>query len=80
MIIKQSPYNSYTSCIVDLTVHFIKEYTDLLENLNTNSTHIIGGDFNLNLLDYDKQYIRDYVNNIMENDFITCITLPTRIT
>ena len=58
-------------------VHFIKEYTDLLEKLNTNANHIIGGDFNLNLLDYDKQYIREYINNIIENNFIPCITLPT---
>ena len=61
-------------------LHFIKEYSDLLGKLNTNATHIIGGDFNLNLLDYDKQYIREYVNNIKENNFIPCITLPTRIT
>ena len=38
--------------------HFIKKYTDLLEKLNTNTTHTIGGDFNFNLLDYDRQYIR----------------------
>ena len=61
-------------------LHFIKEYTDLLEKLNTNATHIIGGDFNLNLLDYDKQYIREYVNITMENNFISCIILPTHIT
>ena len=61
-------------------VHFNTEYFRILENMNKKSICIIGGDFNLNMLDYDKQYIRNYVNNTMENNFVPCITLPSRIT
>ena len=40
----------------------------------------LGGNLNLNLLDYDTQYIREYINNNIENNFIPHITLPTHIT
>ena len=60
--------------------HFNKEYSRIIENIPETAVGIIGGDINLNLLDYDKKFIRDYTNITMENNFVPCITLPTRIT
>ena len=60
--------------------HFNKEYFRIIENLPETAVNIIGGDFNLNLIDYEKSFIREYINNTMENNFVPCITLPTRIT
>ena len=38
------------------------------------------GDFNINLLEENDAKINCYLNNYFANNFIPCITLPTRIT
>ena len=60
--------------------HFNQLYTKLLENINKNETCIIGGDFNIDLLQHEKSYIGEYLTINLENNFTPCITLPTRIT
>ena len=60
--------------------HFNQLYTKLLENINKNETCIIGGDFNIDLLQHEKSHIGEYLTINLENNFTPCITLPTRIT
>ena len=38
------------------------------------------GDFNINLLEENDTKANCYLNNYFENNFVPCITLPTRIT
>ena len=51
-----------------------------LENINDNTLSIILGDLNINLLQEHEANVNCYLNNYFENNFIPCITLPTRIT
>ncbi|CAL4183555.1 unnamed protein product [Meganyctiphanes norvegica] len=60
--------------------HFNSKYSKLLENINSNTTCIIGGDFNIDLLQHEKTQVGEYLNTNLENNFTPCITLPTRIT
>ena len=60
--------------------HFNEQYLKVLESINNNETCIIGGDFNIDLLNYKKNTIGDYLTINLENNFTPCITLPTRIT
>ena len=42
---------------------------------------IICGDFNYNLLNYDKdEYVSSFLNTLLEFNFHPCITEPTRVT
>ena len=41
---------------------------------------LIMGDFNMNLLNVEKEIINSYFNYIIQNNFIPLITIPTRIT
>ena len=54
----------------------------LLEKLTSdNKPSMITGDFNLNLIKYmQKTGISQFLENILSNNFIPQITLPTRIT
>ena len=60
--------------------HFNEQYLKVLESINKNETCVIGGDFNIDLLQYEKNPIGDYLTINLENNFTPCITLPTRIT
>ena len=51
-----------------------------LENIGDNVLSIILGDININLLEENDTHVNNYLNNFFENNFIPCITLPTRIT
>ena len=61
---------------------FIDKLKDVLKNLRKeNKKIIICGDFNYNLLNYDKnECISNFLNIMLENNFQPCITEPTRIT
>ena len=52
----------------------------VLDNISTNDLAIVLGDFNINLLDENDSKVSCYLNNLFANNFIPCITLPTRIT
>ena len=56
--------------------------TTLLKNLTLeNKPSIITGDFNLNLIKYMQNTgVNQFLENILSNNFIPQITLPTRIT
>ena len=61
--------------------HFNEQYQSVLESINKNETCIIGGDFNIDLLQFEKHTATgDYLTINLENNFTPCITLPTRIT
>ena len=60
--------------------HFNEQYLKVLESINKNETSVIGGDFNIDLLHYNKNTIGEYLTINLENNFTPCITLPTRIT
>ena len=47
---------------------------------STKDTFIIGGDININLLKLENKTTEDYFNYLIENNFIPCISIPTRIT
>ena len=51
-----------------------------LENIGDNVLSIILGDININLLEENNAHVNSYLNNFFENNFIPCISLPTRIT
>ena len=51
------------------------------KNKNSNKNYHIAGDFNLNLLDHDKnKKVRDFLNLIYQNGMIPTINKPTRVT
>ena len=62
---------------------FNENLKKVLQKLKKESSKkiIICGDFNQNLLNYDKdEYISTFLNTMLENGFQPCITEPTRIT
>ena len=60
--------------------HFNEAYSNYIQHLNKNATCIIGGDFNINLLQFERNNISEFLATNLENNFPPCITLPTRIT
>ena len=60
--------------------HFNDAYAKYIQNLDGNATCIIGGDLNIDLLQFEKKDVNEYLSSNLENNFIPCITLPTRIT
>ena len=60
--------------------HFNNMYQMLLQNMNGNATCIIGGDFNIDLLQHERTHPGEYLTTNLENNFTPCITLPTRFT
>ena len=53
---------------------------DVLDRISDNDLAIILGDLNIDLLEENNTNSNCYLNNFFENNFIPCITLPTRIT
>ena len=46
-----------------------------------NKSSVISGDFNLNLIKYPQNRgVKQFLENILSNNFIPHITLPTRVT
>ena len=60
--------------------HFTENLNELMKNINNNTTTIIAGDFNINLIDSENPHVEHYTDTILQNSFIPCITIPTRIT
>ena len=50
-----------------------------LDNINRNTMTIVLGDMNINLLVEEKDVIETYLNNFLSRNYISLITLPTRI-
>ena len=50
-----------------------------MNKIKSNSIAITLCDININLLDADNEHTSSYLNCYLENNFIPCITLPTRI-
>ena len=61
------------------TSHFNDALNSLLNNISNNSIAIIAGDINMNLIS-NSNNVETYLDNLLTNNFIPCITLPTRIT
>ena len=59
--------------------HFNAALRGSLNKIKSNSIAITLGDININLLDADNEQTSSYLNCYLENNFIPCITLPTRI-
>ena len=60
--------------------HFNDAYTKYIEKLDKKATCMIGGDLNIDLLQFERDNINEYLATNLENNFVPCITLPTRIT
>ena len=60
--------------------HFTENLNELMKNINEKTTAIIAGDFNIDLIDSENTHVEQYVDTILQNSFIPCITIPTRIT
>ena len=60
--------------------HFNELYSKLLESLKGNQTCVIGGDFNIDLLQFEKRQNGEFLTTYLENNFTPCIPLPTRFT
>ena len=62
------------------TTHFIDSLNNILHKLDKNSTVIIAGDININLLDHQNTNVKAYLDTLMEHNILPCICIPTRIT
>ena len=60
--------------------HFTENLNILMKNIKDNTTAIIAGDFNIDLINTDNNHVEQYTNTILQNSFIPCITIPTRVT
>ena len=60
--------------------HFTENLNTLMKNIKDNTTAIIAGDFNIDLINTDNNHVEQYTNTILQNSFIPCITIPTRVT
>ena len=60
--------------------HFSNNLNEVLKNTKDSTTTIIAGDFNINLLDTQNNHVDLYLNTVLQNAFIPCVTLPTRVT
>ena len=59
--------------------HFNSALRGTINNIKANTIALTLGDININLLDTDNVHVSSYLNSYLENNFIPCITLPTRI-
>ena len=60
--------------------HFTENLNVLMNNVKDNTTAIIAGDFNIDLINTDNNHVEHYTNTILQNSFIPCISIPTRVT
>ena len=60
--------------------NFNNALKSVLEKISDNDLAIILGDFNIELLEENNTKVNFFLNDFFENNFIPCITLPTRIT
>ena len=60
--------------------HFNNALKKSLSNIKNDTLAIILGDFNIDLIKESDPKVNCYLSNYFENNFIPCITLPTRIT
>ena len=60
--------------------HFNDNFNNVLKKINDNTIAIIGGDFNINLINTENAHVEQYINTVLQNSFIPCITIPTRVT
>ena len=60
--------------------HFNNALKNAISQISNNTLAIILGDTNIDLLQENEAKVNAYLNNFFENNFIPCITLPTRIT
>ena len=60
--------------------HFIEQYSKILEKLPNDSTCIIGGDINIDLLNINHKEVLSYITELSSYNFFPRIMFPTRIT
>ena len=60
--------------------HFNVALNELISQIKDDTLAIVFGDVNINLLSENNEKVNTYLNNYLTNNFIPCITLPTRIT
>ena len=60
--------------------HFNTALSNTISHINDNTLAFILGDININLLNENSDKVDTYTGNLFENNFIPCITMPTRIT
>ena len=60
--------------------HFNEKLDEVMKNIKDNTLTLIAGDFNINLINSENAHTEQYINTILQNSFIPCITIPTRVT
>ena len=60
--------------------HFNENLNEAMKSIHDNTLSIIAGDFNINLIKTENANTEQYTNTILQNSFIPCITIPTRVT
>ena len=60
--------------------HFSDNLNEALKTINDNTLTVIAGDINIDLIKTNNAHTEQYINNVLQNSFIPCITIPTRIT
>ena len=60
--------------------HFNDQFKKIMNGVDKNNVTILMGDFNIDLLQSNNSKNEAYLNLCLENNFVPCITLPSRIT
>ena len=58
--------------------HYIQDLDQMLRKIPPEKICLITGDININLLQYQKKDVGDYLTTMASHNFLTVITLPTR--
>ena len=59
--------------------HFNNALRNVTNKIKDDTLAIVLGDFNINLLSEGSVKVQSHLNNLLEKNFIPCITLPTRV-
>jgi hypothetical protein len=84
LLLELPQLNLSLSCMYSPPNTPLPEIISTLESIklscNPNTSLIIGGDFNINLLDSHAEVVNDFLNNVHTLSLHPIITLPTRVT
>ena len=73
------PSNTKSNADTNLFNSELKSILISIDN-SKKKTILLAGDYNLDQLDSDDQYVSDFINNLLAYSYLPAITRPTRIT
>ena len=60
--------------------HFVESLNRQISKVDKNSTCIIAGDVNIDLIKTNNKKVNSYTDTLLEQNFIPCISIPSRFT